>query len=110
MDDIGKKKRRIARGKESPHDVVLVIAGDGNSKPRCGPAIGRHLQHVHFEAAAINSNFQALAFLKKLLEKHGRMARGGHGLPKVSLGPTMPNPFIPCRQVTPETALWSFQR
>jgi hypothetical protein len=29
---------------------------------------------------------------------HGRMARGCHGLPKVSLGPTMPYPSTPCGQ------------
>jgi hypothetical protein len=29
---------------------------------------------------------------------HGRMARGGHELPKVSLGPTMPDPSTPCGQ------------
>jgi hypothetical protein len=29
-------------------------------------------------------------------ENHGRMARGGHGLPKVSLGPTMTDPYTPC--------------
>jgi hypothetical protein len=28
--------------------------------------------------------------------RHGRMARGGHGLPKVSLGPAMPYPSTPC--------------
>jgi hypothetical protein len=27
-----------------------------------------------------------------------RLARGGHALPKVSLGPTMPYPFTPCRR------------
>jgi hypothetical protein len=26
---------------------------------------------------------------------HGRVARGGHGLPKVSLGPAMPDPSMP---------------
>jgi hypothetical protein len=30
-----------------------------------------------------------------LSEEHERMARGGHGLPKVSPGPTMPYPFTP---------------
>jgi hypothetical protein len=34
---------------------------------------------------------------------HGRMARGGHGLPKVSLGPAMPHPSTPCERATPET-------
>jgi hypothetical protein len=29
-------------------------------------------------------------------ETHGRMARGGHGLPKLSLWPAMPNPSTPC--------------
>jgi hypothetical protein len=27
---------------------------------------------------------------------HGRMERSRHGLPKVSLGLAMPNPFMPC--------------
>jgi hypothetical protein len=40
---------------------------------------------------------------------HRRMARGGHGLPKVSPGLTMPNPYTPCRRATPETALCPFQ-
>jgi hypothetical protein len=35
---------------------------------------------------------------------HGRMARGGHGLSKVSLWPAMPYPFTPCGRITPETA------
>jgi hypothetical protein len=39
---------------------------------------------------------------------HGRMARGGHGLPKVSPGPAMPYPSTPCGRVTRETALWLF--
>jgi hypothetical protein len=34
-----------------------------------------------------------------------RMARGGHGLPKVSLGPAMPYPSTPYGRATPETAL-----
>jgi hypothetical protein len=38
-------------------------------------------------------------------EKHGRMARGGHRLLKVSLGPVMLDPSMPCGQDTPETAL-----
>jgi hypothetical protein len=29
---------------------------------------------------------------------HGCMARGGHGLLQVSLGPTMPYPSTPCRR------------
>jgi hypothetical protein len=29
------------------------------------------------------------------------MARGGHGLPKVSPGPAMPDPFTPCGRATP---------
>jgi hypothetical protein len=37
-----------------------------------------------------------------------RMARGIHGLPKVSPGPAMPNPPMPCGRATPETALWPF--
>jgi hypothetical protein len=37
------------------------------------------------------------------------MARGGHGLPKVSPGPAMPYPSTPCGWTTPETALRLFQ-
>jgi hypothetical protein len=40
---------------------------------------------------------------------HGRMARGGHGLPKVSSGPTMPDPSTPCGQAIPELNLRPFQ-
>jgi hypothetical protein len=32
-------------------------------------------------------------------QTHGRMARGGHGIPKVLLGPTMPYYTILCGQV-----------
>jgi hypothetical protein len=32
---------------------------------------------------------------------HGHMARGGHGLPKVSFGSAMPYPSTPCGQNTP---------
>jgi hypothetical protein len=32
---------------------------------------------------------------------HGRMERGGHGLPKISRGPAMPYPSTPCGQTTP---------
>jgi hypothetical protein len=35
------------------------------------------------------------------------MARGGHGLPKVSHGPAMPNPSTPFGRATPEIALRS---
>jgi hypothetical protein len=33
------------------------------------------------------------------------MARGGHGLPKVSLGSAMPDPSTPCGWAIPETAV-----
>jgi hypothetical protein len=39
---------------------------------------------------------------------HGRMARGGHGLPKVSPGPTLPYSSMPCRQAIPRAALPPF--
>jgi hypothetical protein len=35
-------------------------------------------------------------------------ARGGHGLPKVSTRPAMPDPSMPCGQATTETALCQF--
>jgi hypothetical protein len=37
---------------------------------------------------------------------HGRKARGGHGLSKLSLGPAMPKSSTPRGRATPETALW----
>jgi hypothetical protein len=37
-------------------------------------------------------------------ERHGCMARGDHGLPKVSPGPAMPDRSMPCGWATPETA------
>jgi hypothetical protein len=40
---------------------------------------------------------------------HGRLVRGGHGLPKVSPSFGMPNPSTPCGWATPETALQPFQ-
>jgi hypothetical protein len=46
---------------------------------------------------------------RETTKRHGRMARGGYGLPKVSPEPAMPNPSTPCRQATPETALQPFQ-
>jgi hypothetical protein len=47
--------------------------------------------------------------------EHGRMARGGHGLPKVSPRPAIPYPSTPCGWAIPETAVrpvqgWSAQR
>jgi len=33
---------------------------------------------------------------------HGRMARGGHGLSRVSSGPAMPYPFTLCGRATPQ--------
>jgi hypothetical protein len=38
-----------------------------------------------------------------------RMARGIHGLSKVSPGPAMLDPSTPCGRATPETALWPFR-
>jgi hypothetical protein len=34
--------------------------------------------------------------LGKEYQEHGHMARGGHGLPKLSLGPSMLNYSTPC--------------
>jgi hypothetical protein len=40
---------------------------------------------------------------------HRHMVRGGHGLPKVSPGPAMPDPSTSCGRATPEKALRLFQ-
>jgi hypothetical protein len=34
--------------------------------------------------------------MEQVKQVHGRMARGGHGLLKVSPGLPMPEPFMPC--------------
>jgi hypothetical protein len=39
---------------------------------------------------------------------HRRMARVGHGIPKVSSGPAMPHLSTPCGRATPETPLRPF--
>jgi hypothetical protein len=39
---------------------------------------------------------------------HERMARGGHGLPKVLPGTALPDTSTPCGQATPETTLRLF--
>jgi hypothetical protein len=38
-----------------------------------------------------------------------RMARGIHGLPKVSPGPALPNPSTPCGRATPEMVVRLFR-
>jgi hypothetical protein len=38
-----------------------------------------------------------------------RTGRGIHGLPKVSPSPVKPNPYTPCGQSTPQTALRPFE-
>jgi hypothetical protein len=40
---------------------------------------------------------------------HRHIAWGGHGLPKVSPGPAIPDPFAPCGRATPKTALRLFR-
>jgi hypothetical protein len=37
-----------------------------------------------------------------------RTGRGIHGLPKVSCGPAVPDPYTPCGRATPQTALRLF--
>jgi hypothetical protein len=51
--------------------------------------------------------FLSIVFLSLVFPhagRHGLMARGGHGLPQVSPGPTMPDPSTPYRRATPKTA------
>jgi hypothetical protein len=42
--------------------------------------------------------------------KHGCMASGGHGLPKVSPGPAMPYHSMTSEQAIPETAILGVAR
>jgi hypothetical protein len=49
----------------------------------------------------VEPSFPILTLLSAVTEcGHGRMARGGHGHPKVSLGPAMTDPSTPCGQAT----------
>jgi hypothetical protein len=73
-----KKKRQEDRGSRKR------INGNPNSRNR---TVNRYSENVIFTFT------------------HRRMARGDHGLPKVSLGPIIPDPSMPCRRATPETAL-----
>jgi hypothetical protein len=50
-----------------------------------------------------------LGYVSLQSKQHGRKARGGHGLPKASLGLAMPYLSAPCGRTTPETALPLFQ-
>jgi hypothetical protein len=49
------------------------------------------------------------AFIPTVTEKHWRMARGGHGLPKVSPGPAMLDPITSCGWAIPKMVLRLFQ-
>jgi hypothetical protein len=74
-------------------------------------ANGHPLQYAHVDLYWNNvwecGSQEIFGIAKKLF--HGRMARGGHGLPKVSVGPAMPYPSMPCGQATPEMSLRLFQ-
>jgi hypothetical protein len=48
--------------------------------------------------------------IKENEDEHRLMARGGHGLAKVSLGPAMPDIYTPYWRAIPETAFWPFKR
>jgi hypothetical protein len=71
-----------------------------------------HLRHLVY--CLVNS-FLLMTAIAPLLSagfttsSRGRMARGGHGLSKVSPGHAMPNSSRPCGQATPVTALRPFQ-
>jgi hypothetical protein len=45
----------------------------------------------------------------KLWASHGRIIRGGHGLPKVSPEPTMPDPSMSCKWATPSAVFYPFE-
>jgi hypothetical protein len=59
----------------------------------------------------LNSNgFELISWEKnELILEHdaaqARTGRGIQGLPKVSYGPAMPDPYTPCGRVTPQTAI-----
>ena len=52
-------------------------------------------------------NFCVQSYVRKPFCQ-ARTGRGIHGLPKVSCGPAMPDPYTPCGRATPQTALRPF--
>jgi hypothetical protein len=54
--------------------------------------------------------YLSLSLMTQRICEHWRMARGGHRLPKVSLGPAMPYSSTPCGLASPETVLRLFER
>jgi hypothetical protein len=57
------------------------------------------------EYANKSSSFKKHGVGSDAASSHGLMGRGDHGLPKVSPGPTMPYPSMPCGRASPETAI-----
>jgi hypothetical protein len=80
------RKRLLSAGSRS--------AGSGSARTQGGSGNGSA------------KNFSGSTSLD-LNEEHRHMARVGHALPKVSLGPTVPYPSTPCGRATPETTLRS---
>jgi hypothetical protein len=51
-----------------------------------------------FSKPSFNFVSRPSAYVKAYGKAYGSFARGSHGLPKVSLGPVMSDPFAPCRR------------
>jgi hypothetical protein len=86
--------------RESQLDAVSTVGGGEGLEMRRpgGPSIEK------------STNLRSSEKLtQRLRRKHGRMARGGHGLAKVSPRLSMPDPSMPCGLATIETALRLFQ-
>jgi hypothetical protein len=49
-----------------------------------------------------------MTYLGAMDVDHRRMARDGHGLPKISPEPAQPDPSMPFGWATPETAIQPF--
>jgi hypothetical protein len=101
----------------------LFLSGGGDSDARTRQHAGdKHWEivietdHTHStsligeqKASGDIEDLPGFSVLSTASNIHGRMARGGHGLPKVSPGTAMPYPSMPWGRATPETALRPFQ-
>jgi hypothetical protein len=91
-------------------DVALIILAirrlpDHGIHPKSQISIWRPERGETSNAAAPQS--QSNQKIEK--EMNARMVRDGHGLPKVSPGPAIPDPSTHCKRTTPKMALWPFR-
>jgi hypothetical protein len=94
-----RRRRRLWSGGGRPSRASRAAAGSASSRACFGACL----------ATPRSRNCICKSFVVGGSVLHGCMARGGHGLPKVSLGPAIPYASTPFGRATPETTLQLFQ-